>query len=612
MSNIFATLASGTKFTGKRNKEVIDVFRAKDVKKQRPVIDIFGDSTIGDSAADLIDEKNESDENESDSEDDSTGGVSLERDDEVNAFRNRMAIKVKGNNPPKPIPTFYSMDMEKDLKNVIISNIEKSDWKEPTPIQMQGIPSMLAGRDVLAAAPTGSGKTAAFVIPTLALLKAPSSAGIRALLLAPTRELAEQIHREVLRLVEGRRFKVCLLSKKISSKAITGQDKGWSRKYDLIVATPLRLLSVVRAQAIDLSSVKVVVLDEADKLFDLEAGKGNKAKEEGEEDDINFTKKSSGKVKTAGTKRKHSENESDEENSDECSDEESHEHKASADRIRTSFLSQVDEILAECPAQGVQRALYSATVGPFVRELAESFLNNPVRITIGQENAGASTIDQKLTFVGREDGKLLAIRQIVQAGLRPPVLLFVQSIDRAKELYRELIYDGINVDVMHAERSPAQREEVIRRFRTGDIWVLICTDLMARGIDFKGVQMVINYDLPQTAVAYIHRIGRTGRAGRRGQAITLFTEADMPRIRSIANVVKLSGCEVPDWMLAIKQLSTKEKKQLRRSAPLRRHIDTAAGAGAVKRDVGSGTSKGVDKSSYSGGKSGGKKPRRDN
>ena len=114
-----------------------------------------------DSAADLIDEKNESDENESDSEDDSTGGVSLERDDEVNAFRNRMAIKVKGNNPPKPIPTFYSMDMEKDLKNVIISNIEKSDWKEPTPIQMQGIPSMLAGRDVLAAAPTGSGKTAA-------------------------------------------------------------------------------------------------------------------------------------------------------------------------------------------------------------------------------------------------------------------------------------------------------------------------------------------------------------------------------------------------------------------------------------------------------------------
>ena len=124
--------------------------------------------------------------------------------------------------------------------------------------------------------------------------------------------------------------------------------------------------------------------------------------------------------------------------------------------------------------------------------------------------------------------------------------------------------------------------------------------------------MVINYDLPQTAVAYIHRIGRTGRAGRRGQAITLFTEADMPRIRSIANVVKLSGCEVPDWMLAIKQLSTKEKKQLRRSAPLRRHIDTAAGAGAVKRDVGSGTSKGVDKSSYSGGKSGGKKPRRDN
>jgi len=100
--------------------------------------------------------------------------------------------------------------------------------------------------------------------------------------------------------------------------------------------------------------------------------------------------------------------------------------------VRTSFLSQVDEILSQCPSKGVQRALFSATVGPFVKELASSFLANPVSITIGKENAGASTINQKLMFVGREDGKLLAIRQIIQAGLRPPVLLFLQSIDRAK------------------------------------------------------------------------------------------------------------------------------------------------------------------------------------
>lgn len=177
-----------------------------------------------------------------------------------------------------------------------------------------------------------------------------------------------------------------------------------------------------------------------------------------------------------------------------------------------------------------------------------------IRISIGVANAGATTIDQKLVFVGREDGKLLAMRQLVQAGLKPPVLIFLQSKDRAKELFRELVYDGINVEVIHAERTQEQRDNIIRRFRTGDIWVLICTDLMARGVDFKGVNMVINYDFPQSAVSYIHRIGRTGRAGRRGTAVTFFTEDDVPYLRSIANVMKLSGCEVPDWMLTIKPL----------------------------------------------------------
>ena len=128
-------------------------------------------------------------------------------------------------------------------------------------------------------------------------------------------------------------------------------------------------------------------------------------------------------------------------------------------------------------------------------------------------------------------------------------------MDRAKELWKELVYDGINVDAVHSDRSPQQREEVIRRFHSGEIWVLICTDLIARGIDFKGVQMVINYDLPQSAVAYIHRIGRTGRAGKQGSAVTLFTEDDMPNLRAIANVVKLSGCPVPEWMLNIKKVS---------------------------------------------------------
>lgn len=157
-------------------------------------------------------------------------------------------------------------------------------------------------------------------------------------------------------------------------------------------------------------------------------------------------------------------------------DEDDDAQKSSGVDGKSAFLSQVDEILSHCScADGgngkvLQRGLFSATIGPLVQELADSFLHNPVRITIGKENTGASSIQQKLMFVGREDGKLFAIRRLVTDGaLKPPVLLFLQSKERAKELHRELAYDGINVDVMHSDRTQAQREAIISRFRTGDI-----------------------------------------------------------------------------------------------------------------------------------------------
>ena len=131
---------------------------------------------------------------------------------------------------------------------------------------------------------------------------------------------------------------------------------------------------------------------------------------------------------------------------------------------------------------------------------------------------------------------------MVREGLRPPVLIFVQSVERAMQLFHALVYDGLRADVLHAERTAAQREATVSKFRTGQVWVLIATELVARGMDFKGVSLVINYDFPQTTTSYIHRIGRTGRAGRAGQAVTFFTEADVEQLRSIANVMKASGC----------------------------------------------------------------------
>ena len=461
--------------------------------------------------------------------------VDLDSSEAISGFRNRLSIKVKGREVPAPVPEFRKMPFHPSVKGQLLRQIEESRWKEPTPIQMQAIPALLQSRDVLAAAPTGSGKTAAFALPLLSKLAASgSSDGVKALVLAPTRELADQIYRELTRLAEGRRVKMCLLKRSLIAAATTKQEKAFLAKFEVVVSTPMRLLYVLRHELIDLSQVMTIILDEVDKLFEVD----------GETQETEET---------------------------------------SEDTSRSSFLVQSDEILAACTNENIQRCLFSATIGPLVLELAQSFLRDPVHITIGKANATAETIEQKLVFVGREEGKLLGIRQLIQEGLKPPVLIFVQSKERAKALLKELVYDGINVDSIHAERTQQQREKVIEGFRKGEIWVLICTDLMARGVDFKAVQMVVNYDLPSTAVSYVHRIGRTGRAGMRGKAVTFFTEADVPRLRSIANVMKLSGCDIPDWMLSIKPMTTKERRRLRRNAPDRRNISTEAKYDLLKR-----------------------------
>lgn len=187
-------------------------------------------------------------------------------------------------------------------------------------------------------------------------------------------------------------------------------------------------------------------------------------------------------------------------------------------------------------ANRVQRCLFSATLPPQVEELARSFLIDPLRITVGLRNGAAGTIKQRLKYVGREGGKLLAMRQLLMEGLRPPILVFVQSKDRAAELLEELRMRGWKADAIHAGLTQEARDHAMQRVRLGELWALVCTEVLARGIDLKHVHTVVNYDFPQTMVSYVHRIGRTGRAGRDGQAITFFTDDDKEQIRSIAQV----------------------------------------------------------------------------
>ncbi|KAJ7308887.1 hypothetical protein JRQ81_008162, partial [Phrynocephalus forsythii] len=357
------------------------------------------------------------------------------------------------------------------------------------------------GRELLACAPTGSGKTLAFSIPILTQLKQPMNKGFRALIISPTRELASQTHRELVKLSEGTGFRIHMIHKAAEAAKKFGPKS--AQKFDILVTTPNRLIYLLKQDppAIDLTRQWLVV-DESDKLF--EDGK-------------------------------------------------------------TGFRDQLATVFLACTSHLVRRAMFSATFAHDVEQWCKLNLDNVISISIGARNALA----QELCLF------LLLVRDLVKKGFTPPVLVFVQSIERAKELFHELIYEGINVDVIHADRTQQQRDSVVHNFRAGKIWVLICTALLARGIDFKGVNMVINFDFPASAVEYIHRIGRTGRAGRTGKAITFFTEDDKPLLRSIASVIERAGCPVPDYIKHFRKLESNQKTKLVKKPLEREHIATS-------------------------------------
>ncbi|XP_078080945.1 putative ATP-dependent RNA helicase DDX52 isoform X1 [Mustelus asterias] len=434
-----------------------------------------------------------------------------QRREKINKFRHKHRIYLDGTDIPEPVATFEQLLQEYKVHPKIIQHIQEAGFQMPTPIQMQAIPIMLHNREILACAPTGSGKTLAFCIPLLTCLKQPMNKGFRALILSPTRELASQTHRELVKLSEGVGFRIHMINKAAEAAKKFGPKT--SSKFDILVATPNRLIYLLKQDppALDLSRVEWLVVDESDKLF--EDGK-------------------------------------------------------------SGFRDQLATIFLACTSHNVRRAMFSATFAFNVEQWCKLNLDNVISVSIGTRNSAVETVEQELLFVGTESGKLLAMRDLVKKGFSPPVLVFVQSIERAKELFHELIYEGINVEVIHAERTQQQRDNVVCSFRAGKIWVLICTALMARGIDFKGVNLVINYDFPTSAVEYIHRIGRTGRAGHQGKAITFFTEDDKPLLRSIAFVIKQAGCPVPDYMMQINKLQTKQKKRLIKNPIKRADIKT--------------------------------------
>lgn len=449
---------------------------------------------------------------------------------EIARLHKENGLKVCGNDVVAPISSFSELgDRFPGFDRRLTAELAKARIEAPTPVQMQAIPSMCGRREVIGVSATGSGKTLAFVIPIVYLAGLEKRAeggkvvkaeegkrGYRSIVLSPTRELAQQTFRVFQRFSASTRprFRSCLLTKGVAAKGSTPP----SGVFDVLVATPLRLLRMIRDGSVDLRRVSTLVFDEADRLFD------------------------------------------------------------------DQFVEQIDEIASAVREQvatsatggGLRVCLFSATMMPQVEQLASSLMRDPVRILVGRMNVPLSSIKQSLVFAGNEEGKLIAIRRMISGGIQLPALVFVQSKERAQDLFKTLIGEGIPVEVIHSERPPEQRAQIVDSFRAGKIWILIATDVMARGMDFRGVSCVVNYDFPQSVTSYIHRIGRTGRAGAEGTAITFFTEKDSGMLRSIANSIKAAGCDVPDWMLQLKPLAQKDRKYLATHAPHRLPVGTGA------------------------------------
>lgn len=456
---------------------------------------------------------------------------------------------------PQPLQSFGELRSTYTISSRLADNIDAQGYREPTEVQLAGLPLLLdparalgdalgedapaESVDFMGVAPTGSGKTVSFLIPAInSIMKRRAGSeerkvhNLEAIIVAPTRELANQIHNEGLKLTAGTGVKIAIMRKGMriiaedgiseidekgsedessedseEDESDSGSDEDDSTKpvtkADILVTTPMLLLNFLNRgkSKRTIPSVKSLILDEADVLLD------------------------------------------------------------------ELFRDQTIGIWQACTNPELHLTFWSATMGSNIETLATEQLKSHykqrgttpkplIRLVVGLKDTAVPNVTHKLTYTATEPGKLYALRQLLHPvsgseegpSLRPPFIVFTQTIDRATALHDELKYDipieaggSARIAVLHSSLSDSIRSNIMRRFRLGEIWVLITTDVLARGVDFAGVNGVVNYDVPTSAASYVHRAGRTGRAGREGGvAVTLYTKDDMPYIKTFANVIAMS------------------------------------------------------------------------
>jgi ATP-dependent RNA helicase RhlE len=369
------------------------------------------------------------------------------------------------------------------LSQPVLQALDEKNYTMPTPIQEQAIPLVLQGRDLLGIAQTGTGKTAAFMLPSIDNLRESGKQtpfkSARMLVLAPTRELAGQIAKSAADYGGFTGLKVdCVVG-----GTSVGRDRNrLHRGTDILVATPGRLIDLIDQKALRLDGVEILVLDEADQMLDL------------------------------------------------------------------GFIHALKKIVQLLPAQR-QTLLFSATMPNSIKQLGESYLRDPARVSVAPQATTAERVEQFVTLVNQEEkqallGLILKRRYPKTEGM-DRVLIFTRTKHGADRVVKKLYQDGIEANAIHGNKSQPQRERALADFKRGRVNVLVATDIAARGIDIPGVSHVINFELPNVAEQYVHRIGRTARAGATGIAMTLCSQDERAYLRDIQKLTGVTLDKLP-------------------------------------------------------------------
>ncbi|XWS17158.1 hypothetical protein CRYUN_Cryun33cG0044300 [Craigia yunnanensis] len=404
-------------------------------------------------------------------------------------------VQASGENIPPPVETFAEIDLGDGLKQ----NIRRCKYLKPTPIQRHAIPIAVAGRDLMACAQTGSGKTAAFCFPIICgVLKDRlllASCGGRpvacplALILAPTRELSCQIHEEAKKFAYRTGVKIVVA---YGGTPISQQFRNLEKGVDILVATPGRLVDMIERARLSLGLIKYLALDEADRMLDM------------------------------------------------------------------GFEPQIRKIVEkmDMPPHGTrQTMLFSATFPDEIQRLASDFLSDYVFLAVGRVGSSTELIVQRVELVQEMDKRnhlLDLLRSQKSNGTRSKrvlTLVFVETKRGANELEHWLSRNGFHAIAIHGDKVQMEREQALRSFKSGSTPILVATDVASRGLDIPHVAHVINFDLPKNIDDYVHRIGRTGRAGNCGLATAFFSDKNLPLAKSLTELMSEANQEVPSWLI---------------------------------------------------------------